>query len=148
MIFNKLCKMFMTLTLLGGLILPFTASARADPDNPRLPVNKNNIYSISIKPDGATGQGSYILKIFADERENKQIASIIRPLTGKIIDVDIYDIDKDGNDELVVKMVRNVSTSSKVHFDVFEFDGKKLSWIDEFAPVSTLFNLFARLHNK
>jgi len=142
MIFNKLCKMFMALTLLGSLILPFTALARAEPENPRLPVNQNNIYSISIKPDSPTGQSNYILKIFADERENKQIAMAIRPLEGKIADVEIYDIDKDGSDELVVKMV---STSSRVHYDVFEFDGKKLSWIDNFSPISSLFNLFARV---
>jgi hypothetical protein len=137
--------MFIALTLFGSLILPFSALARAEPENPRLPVNQNNIYSISVKPDSPTGQSNYILKIFADERESKQIAMAIRPLEGKITDVEIYDIDKDGTDELVVKMVENISTSSRVHFDVFEFDGKKLSWIDEFKPVATLFNLFARL---
>ena len=145
MIFNKLCKMLTTLIILGSFILPLTVMARADPENPRLAVDKNSIYSISIKPHGPTGQSNYILKIFADERESKQIATAIRPLEGKIIDVEIYDIDKDGSDELVVKMVKTVSTVSKVRFDVFEFDGKKLSWIDNFSPVSSLFNLFARL---
>ena len=142
MIFNKLCTMFMALTLLGSLILPFSALARAEPENPRLPVNQNNIYSISIKPDSPTGQRNYILKVFADERESKQIATAIRPMERKIADVEIYDVDKDGSDELVVKMV---SSASRVQYDVFEFNGKKLSWIDNFSSVSSLFNLFTRL---
>ncbi len=147
MIFNKLCKTLIALTFFASFAFPLTtAFARADLENPRLAVNKSKIYSISIKPDSPTGKSNYILKIFGDERANQQIASAIRPLSGKIIDVDIYDVDKDGQEELVIKMLETVSTNSRVRLDIFELEEKKLGWLEDFAPIASLVNLFSRLH--
>ena len=135
--------------LATGLSVPINAIAQTETniDNPSLSVDESKIYSISLKPNNIDGATSYKLKIFTDEQESKVVASAVRPMDGKIVDVEIYDVDNDGVDELVVMMKEAVSTSTKMHFDVFEFDGKSLSWVENFAPISNLFELYTNLHS-
>ena len=134
----------------SSLLIPVNAIAQAEADveTPNLSVDQNKIYSISIKPNHIDGATSYKLKVFTDERESRVVASAIRPMDGKIVDVEIYDIDKDGADELVVMMAETVSTSTKMHFDVFEFDGQQLSWVEDFSPISNLFELYSKIHRQ
>lgn len=148
MIFSSLLKASVGSLLAGSFLVPLNlmAQTETDIDTPNLTVDEGKIYSISVKPNRVDGATSYKLKIFTDEQESKVEASAIRPMDGRIVDVEIYDVDKDGTDELVVAMEENVSTSTKMHFDVFEFDGKKLSWIEDFSPVADLFSLYEKLN--
>jgi len=148
MIFSSLLKASVGSLLAGSFLMPLNlmAQTETDLDKPSLMVDESKIYSISVKPNRADGASSYKLKIFIDEQESKVAASAVRPMDGRIVDVEIYDVDKDGVDELVVAMKENVSTSTKMHFDVFEFDGNRLSWIEDFSPVANLFSLYEKLN--
>lgn len=147
---QKFIKSSMALLQSASVLMPINGSAQVEVDTvpPSLSIDQDEIYSISVKPNQLDGATSYKLKIFADERESKIVASATRPMSGKIADVEIYDIDKDGSNELVVMMSETVSTSTKMHFDVFEFDGKKLSWVEDFAPVSNLFELYSKVYRQ
>lgn len=134
-------------SILFGLycISSTTAFALDSSDTASLPIDAKNIYSISVKPNNINSATSYKLKVFDNSQETNVVASTVRPMDGSIVDVEIYDIDNDGQDELVVIMAETVSASTKMHFDVFEFDGKKLEWIENFKPVSKLFELYKKL---
>ena len=148
MLLKKLNKISTNSFLIASLLLPASVSAKTDVDNPSLPISSQDFYSISVKPNRLDAATSYTLKIFSDQKESKQVVSTVRPLSGKVVDVEIYDIDDDGTEELVVMMVENVSASQKVNFDVFEFDGKELEWIEDFAPVSKLFKIYNKIYEK
>lgn len=133
--------------ILFGLCCTVSSAAvfATDRSAPSLPISADNIYSVSVKPNNIDSATSYRLRIFDDSKESHVVASIVRPLDGAITDVEIYDVDDDGQNELVVMMTETVSASNKMHFDVFEFDGKKLEWIENFKPVSKLFELYKKL---
>jgi len=150
MIFPALFKISTISLLASSLLLPANVSAQTetDLDNPTLSVDENAIYSISVKPNHVDGATSYKLKIFTDEQESHVVASAVRPMDGKVVDVEIYDVDNDGEDELVIMMKEEVSTSTKMHFDVFEFNGKELSWVENFSPISNLFDLYKKVYSR
>ena len=146
MVFTDIARLTSLAVLTGGFLL--FSSVNADEAAPNLPISADSIYSISIKPNNLDGATSYKLRIFDSSTESRVVASAVRPMDGSVVDVEIYDIDEDGADELVVMMAETVSTSTKMHFDVFEFDGKKLSWIEDFSPVSKLFDLYKKLYSE
>ena len=132
--------------LFGLYCIASTPAFAADNSSPpSLPVEAENIYSISVKPNSVDGATSYKLRIFDDPKESHVVASAVRPMSGSIVNVEIYDVDDDEQNELVIMMAETVSASTKMHFDVFEFDGKKLEWIENFKPVSKLFELYKNL---
>ncbi len=96
-------------------------------DTPDLPINKNDISSVTANP--IEGSKNYRLDIFSDIEEKKRIFTVVRPLIGNVVDVKIDDIDKDAEDELVVIMKEESSLSQKEYYDVFEFTKPKLPWI-------------------
>lgn len=90
-----------------------------------LPINGEDVYSIVVTPNKAHGANSYKLKIYTNEDEKRPTVSIVHPLNGKITDVEIYDIDNDSQEELVIQSTKATSTE-KVHHDIFELSGKSL----------------------
>lgn len=148
MLSKKFHKFFVIPVFVLNVLLPISVVGQTDLDAPSIPVDSQKIYSISVKPNSIAASTSYTLRAFIDEKEREEVISTVRPLDGRIVDVEIYDVDDDGVDELVVMMVDNVSTAKVVNFDVFEFDGKKLKWIENFEPVSKLFELYNKVYGE
>lgn len=150
MLLTRFINTSVALLFSGGILTAPAAIAQTetDLDNPSLSIKESEVYSISVKPNDTNSATSYKLRVFADEQESKVVASATRPMDGQVVDLEIYDIDKDGEDELVVMMVEMVSTSHEMHFDVFEFDGEQLSWVEDFSPVSNLFELYDKLYGQ
>ena len=148
MLSKKFHKFCVTPIFVLNVLLPMAAMGQTDLDAPSIPIDAQKVYSISVKPNSTTASTSYTLKVFTDEKEQNEVIRATRPLDGRIVDVEIYDVDDDGSDELVVMMVDNVSISQVVNFDVFEFDGKKLEWIENFEHVSKLFELYNKVYGE
>lgn len=90
-----------------------------------LNIDSKDIYSIVVTPNKKHGATSYTLKIYSKSNQKKPAISLVHPLNGTISDVNIYDIDKDQKDELVINTVITSSTE-KSHYDIFELNGDSL----------------------
>ena len=104
------------------------------------PINPSDMYSIVATP--VYGNRAYILALYAGADEMESITTDARPLDGDIIDIVIRDIDDDGQEELVVAMQEKRMESDQIHFDVFEFEGNQLHWVEDFSNLNRLLSLF------
>ncbi len=110
-----------------------------------LPVNSNKIDSITVEPrskKGAKTAYAYILKITLDTHIKHKPISILRPLDGQLLDLKLSDLNNDGKEEVIVIMKDQSSTATYIHFDIFEFNGKKISLVENFTKISRLYELF------
>lgn len=90
-----------------------------------LNIVSENIYSITVTPNKSHGATNYSLKIYSKEDQKKPVVNITHPLQGQITDVDIYDFDKDGDQNLIIQTT-DMSSNARPHYDVYEFKAKNL----------------------
>lgn len=95
----------------------------------------SDIYTVVATPMNA--QNVYRLSIYTQESE-PEVMEMMRPLDGDIVDISIKDVDNDNEEELVVVISDSSAGRQKLHFDVFEFEGKKLSWVENFGLIGNL----------
>jgi hypothetical protein len=131
---------FSFITLLLNLFLGLFCWAEEAVVN--LPKHTNKIYAIAVEPQQRDGLHVYSLKIFFDKNDKHKTIGMVRPLDGKLMDLKLHDVDKDGIDELVVMMADQTTMATHVHFDIFEFDGKHISLVKNFTQVAQLYELF------
>jgi len=103
-------------------------------------ISPSDMYSIVATP--IHGNRAYTLALYANSDETTSIHTAVRPLDGDIVDIMIRDIDDDGQEELVVAMQEKRLESNQIHFDVFEFEGDKLYWVEDFHHLKRLLSLF------
>jgi hypothetical protein len=104
-------------------------------------VSPSDMYSIVATP--IHGNRAYILALYVDEDKTESINTAARPLDGDIIDIIIRDIDDDGQEELIVAMQEKRLELNQIHFDVFEFEGNRLYWVEDFSNLKRLLSLFS-----
>lgn len=104
------------------------------------PINPSDMYSVVATP--IQGNRAYVLVLYAGEDEIESITTEARPLDGEIIDIVIRDVDDDGQEELVVAMQEKRIDLDQIHFDVFEFKGNSLHWVEDFSNLNRLLSLF------
>ena len=108
-----------------------------------LPVNANEIDSITVEPQQNGAVSAYMLKVVLSNHASDKVIHIMRPLDGELVDLKLHDVDDDGMDEVVVIMADQNTTAVHIHFDIFEFDGNKLSLVENFTHMAKLYELFS-----
>ena len=103
-------------------------------------INPSDLYSIVATP--IQGNRAYVLSLYAGEDEVVSMTTEVRPLDGDIVDIVMRDIDDDGQEELVVAMQEKHLDLNRIHFDVFEFKGNGLYWVEDFSNLNRLLSLF------
>ena len=126
------------LVIYFSLIQTSNAYIRKPPE--LLPISPSDMYSVVATP--IQGNRAYVLALYEGTAEIESIKTAARPLDGDIIDIIIQDIDNDGREELVVAMRDQRLEQDHIHFDVFEFEGNTLRWIEDFSNISRLLSLF------
>ena len=112
------------LLLLSGIIFS-NISVATELKNPVLPISDKDVFSIVVTPNKSQRANSYRLKIYTSAEQKTPAVDILHPLNGQISDVEIYDVDNDNDQELVVQSTRVVGIA-KIHRDIFELGGKSL----------------------
>jgi len=138
-------KLLIILSLCLNFVLANTCvAANADRQTVSvLPVNASEIDSIAVEPQQNKVVSTYALKIFLSKNNSGKVISVIRPLDGDLVDLKLHDIDDDGVDEVIVIMADHNTTAVHIHFDIFEFDGKKISLVKNFTQLAKLYELFS-----
>jgi len=104
------------------------------------PTKPSDMYSVVATP--IQGNRAYVLVLYAGADEIESITTEARPLDGDIVDIVIHDVDDDGQEELVVTMQEKRIDLDHIHFDVFEFKGNGLHWVEDFSNLNRLLSLF------
>lgn len=85
-----------------------------------LPITSDKVIAFSVLPNKEHGASAYTLKIYDNDKAKIPLITVTHPLSGRITDVDITDIDQDKKDELVVSSAHQISAANK-HQDIYEF---------------------------
>ena len=129
-----------TMVLFTALITPTCAVTLKSPQLNSMPLAKpSDLYIVDVKPIFANTAYRLVIKT---EENGKAIMEIIHPLDGVVFDIFIKDVDDDDQEELVVSIADNSSSKQKIHFDVYEFEGKQLSWVENFHNIGGLLSHF------
>jgi hypothetical protein len=128
----------LALVICFNLIQSSSAYIRKPPE--LIPINPSDMYSVVATP--IQGNRAYVLALYEESAEVESIKTGARPLDGDIIDIVIQDIDNDGREELVVAMQEKRLEFNHMHFDVFEFEGNTLHWVEDFSNINSLLSIF------
>lgn len=85
-----------------------------------LPITSEKVTSISVLPNKEHGASTYTLKIYDNDEMEKPTIKLTHPLSGKITDVEMTDIDKDQKNELVISSTHETNAGN-MHQDIYEF---------------------------
>lgn len=125
-----------TAVLSISLVAPTFAATLKTPQTNYISITKpSDIYIVTATP--ILSDTAYRLAIKTEEN-GEAVMETTHSLDGSIFDISIRDVDEDGQEELVVSIADNSLGKQQVHFDVYEFEEKHLSWVENFQNIGNL----------